>query len=320
MKVRTIVIVMLLLLMAGAVGAQYTTESLILTVYSDGYVKIDQYITPENYVVSITVPFLAKDVIGLAVLDDSGNPLPYKVNGSTVIIYFENTTRIHIQYYTPDLTSKNGAIWTLRINWNATPFKVIFPKNAVIVDLSDIPLKISGATLTMPPGNQTISYVIQYSTPVHTGNTTTSKTSPQTTTSQNNMTTPSSPATSIPIPSRNNPGTNWTPLLLGVVVVVGLAFGFTYLKKPGAKKGEKSEAGMSREEFERYLKKFDLTKEEEKALLYIFDRGGKAKQAEVRDMLGIPKTTAWRMFQRLEKQGLVRIYKKRRENWVELQF
>jgi len=315
MKAKAIAIALLLLFMAGMVGAQYTNESLTLTVYSDGYVKVDQYIKPENYVVSVTVPLLAKDVTGLAILDDNGNPLPYKVNGSKVTVYFENVTRIHIRYYTPDLTSKNGAIWTLKINWNSTPLKIIFPKNAVIVDLSDIPLEISGDTLTMPPGNQTISYVIQYTSPVPTETTTTSTSPSQTTTTQSNATMPSSPTASNP---GSNTGTNWTPILLGIAVVVGLAFGFTYLKKPGAKKGEESEAGMSREDFERYLKKFDLTKEEEKALLYIFDRGGKAKQAEVREMLGIPKTTAWRMFQRLEKQGLVRIYKKRRENWVEL--
>ncbi|WP_457751777.1 helix-turn-helix transcriptional regulator [Thermococcus sp.] len=314
MKAKAIAIALLLLFIAGMVSAQYTNESLTLTVYSDGYVKVDQYIKPENYVVSVTVPLLAKDVTGLTILDDNGNPLPYKVNGSKVTVYFENVTRIHIRYYTPDLTSKNGAIWTLKINWNSTPLKIIFPKNAVIIDLSDIPLEISGDTLTMPPGNQTISYVIQYSSPEPT-ETTTSTLPSQTTTTQSNLTMPSSPTASNP---GSSTGTNWTPILIGIAVVVGLAFGFTYLKKPGAKKGEESEAGMSREDFERYLKKFDLTKEEEKALLYIFDRGGEAKQAEVRDMLGIPKTTAWRMFQRLEKQGLVRIYKKRRENWVEL--
>ena len=316
MKTTLISIALLLLITAGLVGAQYTNEALTLTVYPDGYVKVDQYIKPENYVVSVTVPLLAKDVNGLAVLADDGNPLPYEVNGSKVTVYFENVSRIHIMYYTPDLTYKEGAIWTLKISWNSTPLKIIFPKNAVIVDLSDIPLEISGDTLTMPPGNQTISYVIQYSSPGPT-ETTTSTLPSQTTTTQSNLTMPSSPTASNP---GSGTGTNWTPILLGIAVVAGLAFGFTYLKKPGAKKGEESEAGMSREEFERYLKKFDLTKEEEKALLYIFDRGGKAKQAEVRDMLGIPKTTAWRMFQRLEKQGLVRIYKKRRENWVELQF
>ncbi len=33
---------------------------------------------------------------------------------------------------------------------------------------------------------------------------------------------------------------------------------------------------MSRGDFEKHLKKFDLTSEEEKAFLYIFDRSGKA--------------------------------------------
>ncbi len=75
---------------------------------------------------------------------------------------------------------------------------------------------------------------------------------------------------------------------------------------------------ISREDLEKKLNSMNLNDEEKKALLYIYDRGGRARQSDVRNELGIPKTTAWRMFQRLEKQGLVRVYKKGRENWVEL--
>ncbi|MDK2983308.1 MAG: hypothetical protein PWP19_786 [Thermococcaceae archaeon] len=64
----------------------------------------------------------------------------------------------------------------------------------------------------------------------------------------------------------------------------------------------------------------DLSRDEMRVLLYLYDRGGKAPQAEMKKMLNIPKTTAWRMFKRLEERGLIRIYKKRRENWVELLF
>ncbi|WP_054841657.1 helix-turn-helix transcriptional regulator [Thermococcus peptonophilus] len=65
----------------------------------------------------------------------------------------------------------------------------------------------------------------------------------------------------------------------------------------------------------------DLSTDEVRALLYLYDRGGgKAPQAEIKKVLRIPTTTAWRMFKRLEEMGLVRIYKKRRENWVELVF
>ena len=61
-----------------------------------------------------------------------------------------------------------------------------------------------------------------------------------------------------------------------------------------------------------------LNDDERRVLEYVYDRGGRARQSEVRNALGIPKTTAWRMFQRLEKRGLIRVYKKGKENWVEL--
>ncbi|WP_367883736.1 helix-turn-helix transcriptional regulator [Thermococcus peptonophilus] len=79
--------------------------------------------------------------------------------------------------------------------------------------------------------------------------------------------------------------------------------------------------GLTREEFEKRLRKLELSDEERKVLLYLYDHGRRASQAEVREALGIPKTTAWRMFQRLEKRGgLVKILKGKKENWVELRF
>ncbi|NJE55703.1 helix-turn-helix domain-containing protein, partial [Thermococcus sp. 21S9] len=75
---------------------------------------------------------------------------------------------------------------------------------------------------------------------------------------------------------------------------------------------------VDKEAFLKKIEKFDLNDEERNALLYILEKGGRASQAEVRNALGLPKTTAWRMFKRLEKQGLVKIIRGRKENWVEL--
>ncbi|ASJ12337.1 helix-turn-helix transcriptional regulator [Thermococcus thioreducens] len=309
MRSKAVIVLAVALMILPLVSGQYSVESLSLTVYSDGYVKVVEAIVPENYTVSFSVPLLATNVEGLTVIDESGKPLPYEINGSTLTVYFENATGVRVTYYTPDLTAKNGAIWSVHFG-STVPVKITFPDNAVIVDLTDIPLEINGNSILMPAGNQTVSYVLEYRP---TGAEIPTAPTSGMTAEPSNSTVSSNPGSSPP--TSGGGSTNWTMLGILGLLVLAAGGGFLYMKR-----GEKEDVapGISREDFEKRLRGYELTKDEEKALLYLFDRGGKAKQAEVREMLGIPKTTAWRMFQRLEKQGLVRVYKKKRENWVEL--
>lgn len=283
------------------VSAQYTPISLNITVYNDGYVKVVHVIEPANYIVSVDVPFLGEHVEGLVILDDKGNALPYKINGSKVTVYFKNTTELMIIYYTPDLTTKKGAIWTLSFS-SSVSAQISFPENAIIVDLSDIPLSIKGNSITMPPGNQSISYIIEYRISLSSGNIQSSKDQVAT-----------SNSSTVLLNSNSSDSSGHLPFVL-VFLAVGVSVGiYGYLTRLNSRK-----PNMNREEFEKMLEDLELSEDEKKALLYIFERGGKAPQVEVREALGIPKTTAWRMFKRLEKQGLIKIYKKKRENWIEL--
>ncbi|WP_297465606.1 helix-turn-helix domain-containing protein [Thermococcus sp.] len=302
----SVLAISLMILLLPSISGQYSVESLSLGVYSDGYVKVSEVVLPENYTVSFSLPLPSVNVEGVVVLDENGNPLPYEINGSTLTVYFENATRVWITYYTPDLTSKSGAIWSLRFN-STVPVKITFPDNALIVGLTDIPLEITGNSILMPAGNHTISYVLQYRPTTEVPTTSV----PETTAESSNSSLPPHPGSSPNTPDRDS--TNW--ITIGTLALLVLAAGSVIYMKH---RKDEEETDISREDFAGRLKEYELTKDEEKALLYLFDRGGRARQAEIREMLGIPKTTAWRMFQRLEKQGLVRIYKKKRDNWVEL--
>ncbi len=52
-----------------------------------------------------------------------------------------------------------------------------------------------------------------------------------------------------------------------------------------------------------------LTEDEEAIIDFIKSRGGKAYLKEIREGLEIPSSTAWRKVRRLEKMGLVKIYR-----------
>ncbi|WP_367883735.1 hypothetical protein [Thermococcus peptonophilus] len=100
----------------------------------------------------VTVPpLLGNHVENIIAEDENGTPpLNYQVFGDGILVYVNNAGVVNVSYYTPDLTSKEGLVWTLNISVDE-PFTVILPENAVIVDLSDIPLDISGDEITMPP-------------------------------------------------------------------------------------------------------------------------------------------------------------------------
>ncbi|ASJ16527.1 hypothetical protein A3L04_05280 [Thermococcus chitonophagus] len=240
-----------------------------LTVYPDGYVKVEYEITPSNYSTQVVVPILGEHYEDIVVEDENGNPLQFTVSNSSMIIYPGDAHLVGVTYYTPDLTSKKGVVWTLNVSLDS-PFTVVLPKGSIIVDLSDIPLKIAGNTIEMPPGNQSISYTL---------------------------------------PHEEAKENRWIYFLLAPVILA-IVMGLHLMKGRGK--------SITREEFEEMLNGLDLTDEERRALLYIFNRGGRCSQAEVREAIGIPKTTAWRMFKRLERKGLVTILKGKKENWVEL--
>ncbi|WP_297506567.1 helix-turn-helix domain-containing protein [Thermococcus sp.] len=288
MEGKISVVLLISLIFYGLVSAQYTTSSLVLTVYEDGYVKVNYELLPDEYVSQMEVQLLGAHIEDVMVEDENGNPLDYQLNGNELMVFTDNASVVNITYYTPDLTSKQGIVWTLNLS-SPEPFTVVLPENAVVVDLSDIPLQIAGNRITMPPGNQSISYTLS-----------------------ERVTTSGAGGT-----AENTAGRSVTILL--VLVGIALAGGATYL---GMKKKSGGFGGRmpTREEFEERLNNLDLSEEEKRALLYLFDRGGRASQAEVREAIGLPKTTAWRMFKRLEKMGLVRILKGKKENWVELRF
>lgn len=272
---RTLALISLILIVLPWVSAEFTVSDLELVVYRDGYVKVEYQIIPEEYVIQITVPLLGENYENLFVVDENGEPLNLEVNGNEVIIYVGDAQIIRMSYYTSDLTNKNGLVWMLNVS-SPYPFSAILPEDAIIVELSDIPLSISANTLSMPEGNQSIGYTLK----------------------------------SMDIEER--PTNAVYGIIVGLVIIAGLLLAF--IRKP--KKREQGQ--INKDLYLKKMRKYNLNEEEQRALLYILDKGGRASQAEVRKALGIPKTTAWRMFQRLEKQGLVKIVRGAKENWVEL--
>lgn len=162
MERKSLVIFMITaLILVPVVGGEYTVSSLVLTVYEDGYVKVECELLPADYASQIEVSLFGEHYENLFVENEDGNPLNFRLDNGSLLMYSEDAQVIRVSYYTPDLTSKDGIVWTLKVS-SESPFTVVLPENYIVVDRSDIPLEIAGNFITMPPGNQSVSYTLQY--------------------------------------------------------------------------------------------------------------------------------------------------------------
>ncbi|MDK2913785.1 MAG: hypothetical protein PWQ79_700 [Thermococcaceae archaeon] len=302
--------IMLLSTTAPLIHSQ-EVQSLTLTVYEDGYVLVNETITTVNYTVVLEVPLLGEHVEGILAVDERGEVLPVEIEGGNATVYFEDSQLITLSYYTPDLTSKEGPVWTLSLE-SPVPVRILLPADAVIVDLSSIPLEIKGTTVLMPAGNVTVSYVLEGAGATYT----TGSGGDSYTTSGANAGISQSSA-----PQKG--GSSSVLKFAGVLVLLGLlALGAYFYFQRNRTQIPPQDFPRSEEALERIRERIesidDLNDDERGALIFLLENGGKAPQAKIRKALGIPKSTAWRMFRRLEERGLVRVYRLGRENWVEL--
>lgn len=65
-----------------------------------------------------------------------------------------------------------------------------------------------------------------------------------------------------------------------------------------------------------FVEKPHLREDDRLVLRYIVDKGGEALLAEIRNQFGLPKSTAWRLMRRLEREELVEITKFGNQNMV----
>ncbi|WP_054841654.1 hypothetical protein [Thermococcus peptonophilus] len=92
-------------------------------------------------------------------------------------------------------------------------------------------------------------------------------------------------------PPNKGSGVNWLIYLLPALGLASLGAGYSVLKRKGEKSKDEKVAlpPMTREEYRRKLEESDLNSDEIRVLLYIYDRGGRTTQAEVKKMLKHPQ-------------------------------
>lgn len=138
-------------------------ETLMLTVYADGFVFVDYKLLVDPTSPTQNVTMFGQILEELVITNRDGLPLGYSINNSTFTVDSLGTDEIIITYLTQDLTSKDGRYWTLTIDPPMNTH-IILATGASITSLNKVPEMIETndniVALIMGAGYIEITYVI----------------------------------------------------------------------------------------------------------------------------------------------------------------
>jgi uncharacterized membrane protein len=281
--------------MPSAVSAtpEIKQQTTVLTAYLDGFVQVKQKIELSQFTISVNTTLLGETRQSLIVTDGEGLPLEYSIKGNNAEILNIGSTKISISYLTQDLTTKMGQYWTISTSYPAS-IVLVMPKNASIISLNCVPELIENAdgllTLTMPPGNNEVTYTAQ---PVFTEQTNTTE--------------------------KDNSLELWqiiTVASLSLILVLSLV-GWRLLKNRKSKTKSQAQEIVAEVDIDKLLSKNrELRQDEIQVVRFLADNHGKAFESELFELLNLPRTTTWRLIRRLEGMEIVYVKKSRRQNIV----
>lgn len=167
--------------LASSGGLDSCIESLMI-VYPDGSVLINETIQVKEAPANVTIHFISPPIYAYAV-DYNGEPLPLDYNSSTAVVTVYDNGSFTLSYYTLNLTSKNGDVWTLSFTPEC-PVYVLLPSNAVPISINPTPtptIVMNETALLFPAGaGITLNYYLlpgQFLTTPPPGSSETSETS-----------------------------------------------------------------------------------------------------------------------------------------------
>ena len=300
---------------ACALAASSPPEPLlVVTVYEGGLVRVDYYV-PASGNVSVSLPLLGlpDPSLGVIVVDEWGEPLVYAVNETLRMLFIANinSSLVRASYYTQDLTSKTGAVWSLNFT---SPYRVrvVLPDNATVTGLERLPQKVYSVgariVLEFSPGLVSVKYVILYAAPPPLNQTTPGAQQPSTQPSERQ------PKAQQPGTQPQQPPSQQQPSAWGQLLQPPLVYALAAAVAVLAVAAVALAASRRRVE-----QAFAELSEEDLAILEALRKaGGGAFQSELQKAVGMPSTTMWRRVKRLEKLGYVFVEKRAGRNYVKL--
>jgi uncharacterized membrane protein len=115
-----------------------TLRAVDFTVYPDGTAHISQEILSSPQDAEIVVDLFGTTIENFVAQDQGGLLLSYEIIGDTVKIDTFGATSIFVGYDSYDLVTKNGRIWTFKVD-SPIDYTLTLPQNTVVVGMTSIP-------------------------------------------------------------------------------------------------------------------------------------------------------------------------------------
>ena len=276
-----------------------TTRTLDLIINTDGSTNISSQIDVDssNFELSLFGP----SIDNFVAIGTDGTTLSSEVIEDKAMIQTDDYSSITINYDIHDLISKEGRVWTFSFD-SPTSYSLLMPENSVIVGMDILPENMeqldSQIKLQIPTGPAKIDYI--FSTPVE-----------------------------LPTTSESSFDSVTIGLIVGPIAAAAIA-GVIVAKKRQSKPQLQTEViqtesiqtpkpttdSLSPDSI--FNLRPDMREDDKEIVRFISENGGEVFESELRKKFLQPRTTMWRAVKRLERLGVVEIYKKDLLNMVKL--
>ncbi|MEK0382042.1 MAG: MarR family transcriptional regulator [Nitrosopumilus sp.] len=274
-----------------------TVRTLDLIIYPDGTTHVSSEILTDPFEPDFTVELFGPTIDNFVAEDENGFLLSANIEDNIAIVETLGASTISMNYDIHDLVSKEGRIWSFKIN-SPVEYSLLMPSNIVIVGMSTYPLNLQTineqSQLLLPSGSVEINYFFGVS--------------------------------ELPPPPSNNPEQNSdnSIYLIGGGIAVAGAIAAILIKRSKSTSTKKIPETITQQEIlekpldvETIVEQIPELREDDKELIsFISTNGGQAYESELRKKFLQPRTTMWRAVKRLERYGIVEIKKKELQNLV----
>jgi len=275
-----------------------STRTLDLTIQSDGSTHVFSQIDVDSS--NFELSLFGSSIDNFIAIGESGSSLSGDIIDDKVIVDTLGSSSITVDYDIHDLISKEGRVWTFSFD-SPSNYSLLMPKNSVIIGMNVLPNNMEQIDeqikLELFSGPAQIDYIFGII--------------------------PESPTT-------NQPENTFNFMTAGLIIgpIIAASIGAVILMKKRqsksssqvyvAKSSEKQSESKSLDTDTIFNLRPAMREDDKEIVKFISENGGQVFESDLRKKFLQPRTTMWRAVKRLERLGIVEIYKKDLLNMVKL--
>jgi len=276
-----------------------STRTLDLIIHSDGSTHVTSEIDVDSFASDFELSLFGSSVDNFVAFEAaSGSLLSGDIIEDKAIVDTLGSSSIIVDYNIHDLISKEGRVWTFSFD-SPSDYSLLMPETSVIIGMSVLPNSMEQIgeqiKLELSSGPAQIDYIFGIIS--------------EPTTNQNEYTL----------------DFMTTGLISGLIITASVT-AVILIKKKQSKSSQIHVAELPKKQSEPesldthtiFNLRPEMREDDKEIVKFISENGGQVFESDLRKKFLQPRTTMWRAVKRLERLGIVEIYKKDLQNKVKL--